>query len=235
MEAFNDSRDNYDWYRSSRDRVAEITTNAVRLANITPFLDCAGELPILAAPFPSLFSMSLSPCGLYAQMAYQNILHRLRRLHIHHSGTTSILSICEAIRDLLDVEEQASRVGTQALTGTRSPWRREIVFDYEMRWAKYFVREAEVLERWKEMDEMQRAKQVLAHRLYPVPKELNIIFRNRVNVKEVHKLWKAWQEEKRADIQMDAGAESKVEKEQERLADLKMGGGEEPKTKAEED
>jgi hypothetical protein len=49
------------------------------------------------------------------------------------------------------------------------------------------------------MTELQKEKQDLTIQLYPVPKELKIIFKNRSSTKVIHALWKTWHEEKRAD------------------------------------
>ena len=164
---------------------------------------------------PSLFTTSLPPCGYVLQLAYQNVLHRFRRLHLQHPSTL-ILSLCTTVHSSLIAEESAQRAGTLALTGTRTPWRREIVLEYELRWAKYFVREAEVAEKWARWNKVQREKQDLVHRLYPVPKELGIIFRKRENTKGVHGLWMVWHGGKRADLKMEVDgeeAEGKAEEE----------------------
>ena len=71
---------------------------------------------------------------------------------------------------------------------------------FEMYWASYFVREAQMMAQCGDVSEEQREKQDFATRLYPIPKELGIVFRKRENRKGVVGLWEVWHREKRADM-----------------------------------
>jgi hypothetical protein len=169
---------------------AKPLTNDCRLAGI---LDTPLD-PTLAAQrlttMPALLSAALPPCGLELQIAYQNVIHRLRLLWLQTPAPTTLLSLCETI-DLALAHENASSRPT--------PWRRATVFAHELRWIKYFVREAAVAEEWGNMTTEEKRKQELIERMYTMPKELGINFRKKENRKRMLELWEAWNAEKRAD------------------------------------
>jgi hypothetical protein len=135
------------------------------------------------------------------QLAYENVVERLRKLWFEHatqpSANVPTLSLCRLLLADLKAEEEKTRSGTQNNTKTRTPWRREAVFQYELRWAKYFVREVETADKRPNMTEKQLDKQEFMDRMYPIPKELKILIRNQKNQKQVLDLWKAWHHGKR--------------------------------------
>jgi hypothetical protein len=139
---------------------------------------------------PALLSTALPPCGLEIQVAYQNVLHRLRLLWFQTPAPTTLLSLCETI-DLALAHENASSRPT--------PWRRAAVFAHELRWIKYFVREAAVAEEWENMTTEEKRKQEFIERMYTVPKELGIVFKKKESRKGVMEMWEAWNAEKRTD------------------------------------
>ena len=113
---------------------------------------------------PTLFSTALPPCGLLPQLAYDNIVHRLRALWLSRSqdpssGNLSILSLCRTV--LADLKTEEDQPVSQAL----NPWRRSSVFAYEVRWARYFVREAETMDKRPRMTEKQADKQDFMDRM----------------------------------------------------------------------
>jgi hypothetical protein len=156
---------------------------------------------------PSLFTLSLPPCGLGLQIAYENIVHRLRTLYLSSprpspsSHLTHVLSICTAIHTALATEvTQFPITPSRHRAHLRTPWRRESVVLFESHWVAYFVREAGMMAQWASMTEAQQEKQDFSNRLYPIPKELGIVVRNRRNRRGVVGLWEAWHKEKRADV-----------------------------------
>jgi hypothetical protein len=97
----------------------------------------------------------------------------------------------------LDAEAEESPPSSELGTKKRQPWRREDVFRYELCWARYFVREAELFERRTEMTEQELDEQHFMDRLYPIPKDLKIYLKNNLNKKRVLELWKTWHHKKR--------------------------------------
>jgi hypothetical protein len=112
---------------------------------------------------PTLFSTALPPCGLVPQLAYENIVHRLRALWLSRSqnpsANLSVTSLCRVI--LADLKTEEDQPISQAL----KPWRRSSVFAYEVRWARYFVREAETMDKRPTMTEKQADKQDFMDRM----------------------------------------------------------------------
>jgi hypothetical protein len=157
---------------------------------------------------PTLLSKDLPPCGLLAQLAYENILHRLRKLWLERAHEDSadipLPSLCRLVLDDLKAEEEEAPARSQAGTKKRTPWRRETVFQYELRWAKYFVREAETAEKRAKMTEKQLDKQDFMDKMYPIPKELKIYVTIKKNQKMVSDLWKDWHHKKRGTVEQDS-------------------------------
>ncbi len=121
---------------------------------------------------------------------------RLRRLWFQHATTPQatelILQICTLVKEELDLEAKAMPVGSQSLTLARQPWRREEVFRYELRWATYFLREAEDLTSTKVPNEMARQYQEFMDEHRPIPGSLQIFVRNRKVKRDVEKKWRKW-------------------------------------------
>ncbi|CAN9433883.1 unnamed protein product [Alternaria alternata] len=150
---------------------------------------------------PTLFSTALPPCGLLPQLAYDNMVHRLRALWLSRSqnpsANLSVLSLCRIVLADLKTEED------QPVSQPLNPWRRSSVFAYEVRWARYFVREAETMDKRPGMTEKQADKQDFMDRMYPIPKELKIVVANRKNQKQVLDLWKEWHHGKRGTVETE--------------------------------
>jgi len=157
---------------------------------------------------PILFSNDLPPCGLLPQLAYENTVHRLRKLWLERAHQESadipLPSLCRLVLDDLKAEEEEIPAGSQAGTKNRTPWRRETVFQYELRWAKYFVREAETAEKRVTMTEKQLDKQDFMDKMYPIPKELKIYVNNKKNQKMVSDMWKEWHHKKRGTVEQES-------------------------------
>ncbi|KAG9195831.1 hypothetical protein G6011_00952 [Alternaria panax] len=155
----------------------------------------------LGSSMPTLFSTDLPPCGLVPQLAYENVVHRLRALYLSCSQTTptnlSTPDLCRTI--LSDLKTEEEKPVSQPLT----PWRRPSVFTYEVRWARYFVREAETTEKRPSMTEKQADKQDFMDRMFPIPKELKILVANRKTQKQVLVLWKEWHHGKRGTVETE--------------------------------
>jgi hypothetical protein len=200
LEPFNDSRDKHDWCALHGAHFFESLTKYRRLDGVIDarFMDPVVEAKLLPH-VPSLLSTKLPPCGLELQVSYQNVLHRLRRIWLHfaaHDSTVpSLLDVCKVVKLHIEREHFSQPFGT----GACMPWRRANVFKFEFKWAMYFVREAEVMERWPRMNAGQRDRQEHAYRLFLVPKELGLVVRKE-NKDAVMGLWKEWNEEKRADM-----------------------------------
>lgn len=153
----------------------------------------------LTSPVPNLFSKTLPPCGPIPQVAYENVNYRLRKLWLQRTADTidnhpvSLLSICRTVKETLDTEaENFPHTGQPEL-----PWRRQDVMLYELRWAAYFIREAELLEKSGTMSEGNKARQRYMDRLFPVLRELRIVVRNGVNKQGVLEKWRVWNRGKR--------------------------------------
>ncbi|KAI4702774.1 hypothetical protein J4E89_010308 [Alternaria sp. Ai002NY15] len=177
-------------------------------------------IPVIASPdarrsrwltdraVPILFSNDLPPCGLLPQLAYENTVRRLRKLWLERAHQESadipLPSLCRLVLDDLKAEEEELPAGSQAGTKNRTPWRRETVFQYELRWAKYFVREAETAEKRVTMTEKQLDKQDFMDKMYPIPKELKIYVNNKKNQKMVSDMWKEWHHKKRGTVEQES-------------------------------
>lgn len=152
--------------------------------------------------FPALLSLVLPPCGLLFQVAYSNIVHRLRNDWVAHVAShtdnshdsTSVRDICKSLRLVLRAESNAHPPGASAGTGARQPWRREEVFQFEMMWIRYFVREAETMRDFRRMSEKRRVAVKAQMEQSVVPKELSMD----VTQPDVKQLWVEWQNGKRA-------------------------------------
>jgi hypothetical protein len=138
---------------------------------------------------PSLFSTTLPPCGYDLQLAYQNVLHRLRRLYLLSPATARLHQIVNRAIFVTDDE-----VAPDTPPGA---WCRKSVLASEDKWCCYFTREAVAQEQWKDMSAEEREKQRLVDKMYPIPRQLEIVLRDRRNTKGLHKLWAEWHEERR--------------------------------------
>jgi hypothetical protein len=84
---------------------------------------------------PTLFSDDLPPCGLIPQIAYENVVQRLRKLWLQravdHPVNIHVLDLCKQVAEELSEEADDQPVDSQLGTKARRPWRRENVFKYE--------------------------------------------------------------------------------------------------------
>jgi hypothetical protein len=84
---------------------------------------------------PSLFSDALPPCGLIPQIAYENVVQRLRKLWLQcavdHPVNIHVLDLCKQIAEELSNESDEHPIDSQLGSKARRPWRRENVFKYE--------------------------------------------------------------------------------------------------------
>jgi hypothetical protein len=168
----------------------------------------------LTSTVPSLFGLTLPPCCPEMQVAYENIVHRLRAIWLRETSYCHITNAAEYRTVVLItayiIQSQLSRETPPgdfppALAVKRTPWRREPVFLFEIYWAAYFVREADMMLHWPNMTEESRGAQRFANAVVPIPKELHVRVRNKENLKWVIELWEKWHAEKRKDMRDDNG------------------------------
>lgn len=170
----------------------------------------------LLAYMPALFNTSLPPCGLEPQVAYETLVARLRTRWLQHRGRRPIVDICEDER--LELERLESIWPVFSLKGpkkARKPWRREMVFKFELQWIIYFVDEAK-----KQSLQLMTESELMDRRKYSaVPKGLKI----HIAKQHLLKLWETWNEIKRAPVpaipdDLLARLAEEEEKEKERTA-----------------
>lgn len=148
---------------------------------------------------PALFGTDLPPCGPDVQVAYSNVNALLRQRWIYYKGAQSASNICHLVKAHLHNQNEIwPPFFSRSETKHRQPWRRENVFQYELRWIDYFVRESQAPEPMTESEIIDRAKES------SIPKELRIT----CNRNDVLQLWDAWHEKKRARTPTTLGAYS---------------------------
>ncbi|PSN71598.1 hypothetical protein BS50DRAFT_570925 [Corynespora cassiicola Philippines] len=143
-------------------------------------------------PFvPSLFAKDLPPCGPEIQVAYENVNGRLRELWLFHRGRLTAVEVTQAVKE--ELNNQNFMYPAHTLKGEvklRKPWRRESVFQYEMRWIEYFVRDAQAQDPalMTESEILDRKKESL------IPAVLGLTTKHPA----VLTMWEGWHEKKRA-------------------------------------
>ncbi|EUC33903.1 hypothetical protein COCCADRAFT_94863 [Bipolaris zeicola 26-R-13] len=166
---------------------------------------CPEDELALLPYMPPLFGCELPPCGLMPQLAYQNVVQRLRKLWLLHAkenpAEISLKYICEQIFDNLLDESEKLPFGKANKTTRRTPWRREQVFKFEPCWAHYFVLEARRMNGSSSMTSMKRETQG-AHLETEcfIPTILGIHVKNPANKEHVCQLWREWHREKRRPV-----------------------------------
>ncbi|KAH7122478.1 hypothetical protein B0J11DRAFT_607848 [Dendryphion nanum] len=142
---------------------------------------------------PALFGTDLPPCGLEPQVAYETLNARLRESWLKHRGRRSAVDICEDEKEAL--KKQDSQWPPFSLKGSnkeRKPWRREMVFKFELQWIVYFVHEAR-----KHTPELMTESEIMDRKKYSsVPKGLKIY----IHKQYLLKMWDVWNEKKRAKV-----------------------------------
>ncbi|EUC44096.1 hypothetical protein COCMIDRAFT_99022, partial [Bipolaris oryzae ATCC 44560] len=166
---------------------------------------CPEDELALLPYMPPLFGCELPPCGLMPQLAYQNVVQRLRKLWLLHAKEDpteiSLTHICEQVfDDLLDESEKLPFGKANKIT-RRTPWRREQVFKFERCWAHYFVLEARRMNERSRMTAMERETQdVHFEEEYPIPTTLGIHVKNHANREHLCQLWREWHKKKRRPV-----------------------------------
>jgi hypothetical protein len=131
----------------------------------------------------------------------------MRKLWVQHATDHSvnihISKICKKVVEDLCTEAENQPIDSQLDTKARRPWRRKNVFKYEISWATYFTREAELFERRPKMNEQELDKQEFMEKLFPIPKELGIYVENNLNKEWVFGMWRAWHHKKRGTVPQD--------------------------------
>ncbi|KAF1957442.1 hypothetical protein CC80DRAFT_361645, partial [Byssothecium circinans] len=92
---------------------------------------------------PSLLGKDLPPCGPEVQIAYENVNNMIRERWLSQLGKEPLNKSCIYVRRQLFTQQLVSPPFNRPDQRHRVPWRREIVFLYELRWIAYFVRESE--------------------------------------------------------------------------------------------
>jgi hypothetical protein len=172
---------------------------------------------------PSLFSKDLPPCGLDLQVAYENVNERLRKCWLHFRGEKSVAEVCQVVKDDLDNQKYlfpAFGPTREVARKQRIPWRRETVFNYEIKWIDYFLREAHAVEPMTESEIIARTKQS------SIPKELGLW----CDDLHVLDLWEAWHTKKRTPSRLMQGgyAGPGVEAVTEQVAEIADGSVQDP-------
>jgi hypothetical protein len=154
---------------------------------------------------PPLLSEDLPPCGLMPQIAYINVVQRIRKMWLLHAkkdpANVPLVPIChQVLKNYLD-EAERFPLGTANRTRKREPWRRELVFMYEPRWARYFIFETTMIFERESMTEKGReAHDELIADSYPIPPSLRIRVEKDENEEMVWNLWRAWHRKKRSTV-----------------------------------
>ncbi|KAJ6282111.1 hypothetical protein J3E71DRAFT_241052 [Bipolaris maydis] len=139
------------------------------------------------------------------QLAYQNVVRRLRKLWLlrakENPTEISLKYICEKVLDELLDESEKLPFGKANKTTRRTPWRREQVFRFEPCWAHYFVLEARRMSGRSSMTSMEGETQD-AHpeTEFVIPMTLGIHVKNPANKEHVCQLWKEWHKKKRRPV-----------------------------------
>ncbi|KAJ4302671.1 hypothetical protein N0V90_001560 [Kalmusia sp. IMI 367209] len=127
----------------------------------------------------------LPPCYAIIQVAYENVVNELRKRWLYRHGEESIADTCRFVHSNLSNQNLMWPLLTRARERNKRniPWRRRRVFEYELRWIEYFVREAETTGFNLEQDEQ-----------FPIPKELGL----QCEKSDVLKMWETWLKKRRA-------------------------------------
>lgn len=140
----------------------------------------------LTRPVPPLFDKELPPCGPEMQVAYERLVNLLRSRWLDSGGHSTVAELVSELEDELADEQRRQPLHSERMTRRRDPWRREIVFLYEIRWCKYFVREAAD----QELDPY-----AIDIKPPTVPPELK--FKWEITDKKLLKRWREWNARKR--------------------------------------
>lgn len=133
----------------------------------------------LISTVPALLNESLPPCGPILQVAYANVNSAIRSQWFQHEGQKSLEEITLAVHQDL-IKQKWSR---EPLI----PWRCIDVLQWEIRWARYFIRESQNPDALTESEILEQRED--SH----IPKELGLA----CNKQDVLDLWEAWHREKR--------------------------------------
>ncbi|CAI6333483.1 unnamed protein product [Periconia digitata] len=169
------------------------TLKREKLASLlTPSIVRIPKLPLLRIcelmkKVPPLLNKDLPPCAPALQVAYENVNNKLRALWLQYEGKKSLEELCRMVHQNFVSEKSAHDASKH--TVPLVPWRRYLVFQYEIRWAKYFVRESQITEPLTESELDERHAELTL-----VPKELALFcYRCDTMAK-----WEAWHQKKRA-------------------------------------
>jgi hypothetical protein len=92
---------------------------------------------------PALFDPKLPAVGPERQVAYERLVKLLRERWTLAKGERSAVELTRELRDeLADEAKRSSSLGS----GTRAPWRRNAIFQFEIRWSEWFLKEATIEE-----------------------------------------------------------------------------------------
>ena len=92
---------------------------------------------------PALFDPELPAVGPERQVAYERLVKLLRERWTLAKGERSAVELTRELRDeLADEAKRSSSLGS----GTRTPWRRNAIFQFEIRWSEWFLKEATIEE-----------------------------------------------------------------------------------------
>lgn len=161
----------------------------------------------LTSSVPPLLGQDLPPCGPIPQVAYEIVNNQLRELWVKYSDINAPNQTLSSICCLLDVRlnlEAAERAESNQRSDSQGISERGLdILVYKLKWAKYFIREAKTLELRASMSEEELDRQSFRERLYPIPKELDIMLRSSAYRKSVFAMWRDWHEKKRAAQRQD--------------------------------
>jgi len=139
------------------------------------------------------------------QLAYQNVVQRLRKLWLLYAKETpveiSLKYICEEVFDDLLEESEKLPFGKANKTTKRTPWRREQVFKFEPCWAHYFVQEVRWMSERSNMTLMEReTRDAHPETEFVIPTTLGIHVKNNANREQIFQLWREWHSKKRRPV-----------------------------------
>ena len=94
------------------------------------------------------------------QVAYERLVKLLRERWTLAKGERSAVELTRELRDELADEAKRS---SSLRSGTRTPWRRNAIFQFEIRWSEWFLKEATIEETggWGVTEESPKEKPTL--------------------------------------------------------------------------
>lgn len=104
----------------------------------------------LLSKIPALFDPKLPPVGPERQVAYERLVKLLRERWTLAKGERSAVELTRELRDeLAEDARRTFRLGSSR----RTLWRRNAVFQFEIQWSEWFLKEATIEETGEWVDD----------------------------------------------------------------------------------